>query len=447
MGILLFIIGVIIMAVAIGASIGLHEVGHLVPAKKFGVRVPQYMIGFGKTLFSVRRGETEYGFKLIPLGGYISMIGMYPPVPTGQGVRKSTTGPFSQLIEDARAVDHERISETDENRVFYKLPIYKRIIIMLGGPVMNLLIGVVCVAILILGFGSAQPTTTVSSVSQCVKTVSSEQENNATAACAESDPKAPAAAAGLKAGDVITRFARQDISSWNQLTDEIKTHANQSVEVTVLRDGKTENLTIEPMLTARPVMNETTGTYEKNEDGSYKTTDVGFIGVSPSTELVPGTAGDILPTVGEQMKSIYSSVLRLPARGFETARVLVTNGERDVNGPMSVVGVGRIAGEIASTDQINLKEKAATLVSMIGTLNLFLFALNLVPLLPLDGGHVLGALWEGVRKLFARLFGRQNPGPFDAAKLLPLTFVVAGAFGLMSLILITADIFKPITLL
>jgi membrane-associated protease RseP (regulator of RpoE activity) len=114
---------------------------------------------------------------------------------------------------------------------------------------------------------------------------------------------------------------------------------------------------------------------------------------------------------------------------------------------MSVVGVGRIAGEIASTDQINLKEKAATLVSMIGTLNLFLFALNLVPLLPLDGGHVLGALWEGVRKLFARLFGRQNPGPFDAAKLLPLTFVVAGAFGLMSLILITADIFKPITLL
>lgn len=447
MGILLFIIGVIIMAVAIGASIGLHEVGHLVPAKKFGVRVPQYMIGFGKTLFSVRRGETEYGFKLIPLGGYISMIGMYPSAPTGQGLRKSTTGPFSQLIEDARAVDHERISETDENRVFYKLPIYKRIIIMLGGPVMNLLIGVVCVAILILGFGSAQPTTTVSSVSQCVKTVSSEQENNATAACAESDPKAPAAAAGLKAGDVITRFAGQDISSWNQLTDEIKTHANQSVDVTVLRDGKTENLTIEPMLTARPVMNETTGAYEKNEDGSYKTTDVGFIGVSPSTELVPGTVGDILPTVGEQMKSIYSSVLRLPVRVFETAKVLVTHGERDINGPMSVVGVGRIAGEIASTDQINLKEKAATLVSMIGTLNLFLFALNLVPLLPLDGGHVLGALWEGVRKFFARLLGRQNPGPFDAAKLLPLTFVVAGAFGLMSLILITADIFKPITLL
>lgn len=447
MGILLFIVGVIIMAVAIGASIGLHEVGHLVPAKKFGVRVPQYMIGFGKTLFSVRRGETEYGFKMIPLGGYISMIGMYPPAAADKGLRTSTTGPFSQLIEDARAVDHERIVESDENRVFYKLPIYKRIIIMLGGPFMNLLIGVACVAVLILGFGNAQPTTTVEAVSQCVKTVASDQENSSATTCTDKDPQAPAAAAGLKTGDVITRFAGQEISSWDQLTDEIKTHANQSVEVTVLREGKTENLTIEPMLTARPVINEATGAYEKNEDGSYKTTDVGFIGVSPSTELVPGSVGDILPTVGQQMKSIYASVLRLPVRVFETAQVLVTNGERDINGPMSVVGVGRIAGEIASTDQINLKEKGATLVSMIGTLNLFLFALNLVPLLPLDGGHVLGALWEGARKVFARMFGLKNPGPFDAAKLLPLTFVVAGAFGVMSLILITADIFKPISLL
>nr|WP_239478809.1 site-2 protease family protein [Rothia sp. ZJ1223] len=432
------------MALAIGFSIGLHEVGHLLPAKKFGVRVPQYMIGFGKTLFSWRRGETEYGVKAIPLGGYISMIGMYPPSNAEAGLRASTTGPFSQLVEDARATDYERLQPGDENRVFYKLPIYKRIIIMLGGPLMNLAIGVVCTAVLILGFGSAQPTTTVASMSECVKTVVAAQENAAT--CTDKDPQAPAALAGVQLNDTVVEFAGVRIDSWEQLTELIRAHANKEVSMTVLREGEEKQLRIEPMLTARPLFNEVTGSYETNPDGSYKTRDVGFIGVGPDTQLVPGTAGEVMPIVGEQLRSIYASVLRLPARVWDVAVVLATNGERDPDGPMSVVGVGRIAGEVAATDQINLKEKAATLVSMIGTLNLFLFAFNLIPLLPLDGGHVLGALWESVRRGFARLAGKPDPGAFDAARLLPLTFVVAGSFMVMSLVLIVADIFKPVSL-
>ena len=125
---------------------------------------------------------------------------------------------------------------------------------------------------------------------------------------------------------------------------------------------------------------------------------------------------------------------------------LVTGGERSVESPVSVVGVSRIAGEVTATDRIDVKAKAAMLVSLVANMNLMLFALNLIPLLPLDGGHVLGALWEGVRRFFARLTGRKDPGPFDPVKLLPLTYVVAGAFIVMSVILIVADIVKPITL-
>src|SRR5512138_3881438 len=101
---MMYLLGVLVVAVGVGASIALHEIGHLVPAKKFGLRVPQYMVGFGPTVWSTRRGETEYGVKAIPLGGYIRMIGMFPPRPgddPGQ-LRVSSTGRMSQLVDEAR---------------------------------------------------------------------------------------------------------------------------------------------------------------------------------------------------------------------------------------------------------------------------------------------------------------------------------------------------------
>ena len=446
MGVLLFIVGVVLMAVAIGGSIALHEVGHIVPAKLFNVRVPQYMIGFGKTILSWRRGETEYGIKAIPLGGYISMIGLYPPGSKKAG--SGATGPFQQLMDDARAADQERIGEGDEGRQFYQLPIAKRMVIMLGGPIMNLLIGIVCISILIIGFGTAQPTTSVASVSECVKSVSATSVDNASSqTCSSEDAKAPASAAGIQPGDTIVKFANTDISSWDQLTSLIQVNADKDVPVTVQRDGKDLNLTITPLKTVRPVYDETTGEPLKNSDGTYQTVEVGFIGVGPTSEMVPGNITEVPGTVASSLKTIYSSVWKLPAKVFGVAKTLATNGERAADSPVSVVGVGRVAGEIASTDQIDVKSKVASLVSLIGTMNLFLFAFNLIPLLPLDGGHVLGALWEGFRRKTAQLFGQKDPGPFDPVKLLPLTFVVAGAFMLMSVILITADIFKPISVL
>nr|WP_237224548.1 site-2 protease family protein [Rothia nasisuis] len=445
---LLFITGVLLMALAIIVSIALHEVGHLVPAKLFGVRVPQYMIGFGKTIFSWRRGETEYGFKALPLGGYISMIGMYPPGKEGADGRAGGTSPLQQLAREARAADAERITEADQGRLFYQLPVYKRIIIMLGGPFMNLLIGVVATAVLVTGFGSYQPTTSVQTVAQCVQTVDATNANTANSTeCGAEDPQSPANAAGLQPGDVITSFAGQDISSWDQLTELIRANAEGAVPMTVQRGNQTLAMTITPMLTVRPVYDELTGTYKVNGDGSYQTEEVGFIGIGPSSELTPGTVGEVVPTVGQSLERIGATLIKLPARVYGVAVTLATNGERDVNSPVSVVGVGRIAGEIAAHDQIILRDKAASLVSLIAQMNLMLFAFNLIPLLPLDGGHVLGALWEGFRRKTARLLGRRDPGPFDPVKLLPLTYVVAGAFLLMTVILVAADIFKPVNVL
>ncbi len=172
MSTLAFVLGVLFMATGVAASIALHEVGHLLPAKRFGVRVTQYMVGFGPTMWSRRRGETEYGVKAMPLGGYIRMIGMFPPRPGDQPgtVRVSSTGRFSQLVDEARAASLEEVRPGDEHRVFYRLSVPKKVTVMLGGPLMNLLIGVVLLTILVTvhGVATAQPGAVVASVSQCV---------------------------------------------------------------------------------------------------------------------------------------------------------------------------------------------------------------------------------------------------------------------------------------
>ena len=157
---LAFVLGVVIVAIGLAVSIGLHEIGHLLPAKLFGVKVTQYMIGFGPTIWSRRKGETEYGVKAIPLGGYISMIGMFPPA-KGEQAKADSTGFFRGLVQDARDSSTESITTGDEHRAFYLLPIWKRIIVMFGGPFMNLLLAIVFFSILIMGFGVAQSSTTV----------------------------------------------------------------------------------------------------------------------------------------------------------------------------------------------------------------------------------------------------------------------------------------------
>jgi membrane-associated protease RseP (regulator of RpoE activity) len=438
--VLLFILGVVFVAIGIAVSIALHEVGHLVPAKLFKVRVTKYMIGFGPTLWSKHKGETEYGIKAIPLGGYVSMIGMYPPNKEDGTVRPSSTGMFQTLATEARSMAHEEVGPEDENRVFYRLPVWKKVIVMLGGPAMNLLIGLVLTAVLLMGFGVATATTTISDVSKC-QVAAGETVDPDSADCRLT----PAAAAGLKPNDVVTSFDGKAVTGWDQLTDWIRTSAGKEVSITVDRDGAPVTTTVTPVLSARPVIG-VDGRQAKDDAGNLQYQDVGFLGIGAQTELVAQPASSVLPMAGENISQVAGVIFNLPARVVGVAKAAFSEEPRDPNGPISVVGVGRVAGEVAAMEEVPLQSRLGALVGLLAGLNFALAVFNLVPLLPLDGGHVAGALYEGARRRVAKLFGRPDPGAFDIAKLLPATYVVAALLMGMSALLIYADIVKPVNL-
>jgi len=436
---LAFVIGVVVIALGLAISIALHEIGHLVPAKLFGVKVTQYMIGFGRTIWSRRRGETEYGVKAIPLGGYISMIGMFPPA-KGEQVKADSTGFFRGMVQDARESSAESIEPGDEARAFYRLPVWKRVIVMFGGPLMNLVLGVIFFAILIMGFGVPQATTTVGAVSECALPATSERQT-----CEPGDPAAPGAAAGIEPGDRIVSIDGTPIESWAQSTTIIRDHPGESLEVVVERDGEQVPLTVTPMVSERYALDDD-GRVVTDASGDPVTVDAGFVGIESTVARVPQPVTAVLPAVGEQTAGVVGIVVNLPQRLVDVANAAFGPGERDPNGPMSVVGVGRAAGEVAATAELPVVDKAAFMVGILGALNIALFVFNLIPLLPLDGGHIASALFEAVRRGFAKLFRRPDPGPVDLARFMPVTFGVVILLGCMSALLIYADLVKPVSL-
>ncbi|OYN88247.1 M50 family metallopeptidase [Parenemella sanctibonifatiensis] len=430
MTVVIFIGAAVLFFALVMASVALHEIGHLLPAKAFGVKVTQYFVGFGGTIKSWWRGETEYGFKWIPLGGYVRMVGMYPPDDKGH-MRKSNSGIVQSLADSAREVEWEDIKPEDDGRLFYQKKTWQKLIIMAGGPMMNLFLAFVILLGVNLAFGSYRSQTTVQSVSECIV-----PQGRAEQTCLAGDPATPAAQMGIQPGDRIVAFNGIQIRDWEQMQSVIRDNRDAPATVVVERGGQ--------QVTLPTVPTAITGVRDLWDPS--KMVEAGFLGVSPTTELIRGGPITTANDMWDMTRSSVVALVSFPVKVYNTAADLVTGQPRDVYGPMSIVGASRTAGDVAVTDLLQTEEKVATLFRLLGSVNLFVALFNFVPLLPLDGGHIAGAIWEWLRRVGARLFGRPDPGYVDTAKLLPVAYVVGGFVAIAGAVLILADLISPIRL-
>jgi membrane-associated protease RseP (regulator of RpoE activity) len=454
---LLTILGIVAFALGLLFSIGFHEFGHFLWARKFGMRVPQFMVGFGPTVWSRRRGETEYGIKAVPLGGYIRIVGMIPPAEEGESKRATRMRKF---IAEVRGQAQGDVRPDDGPRVFWAKPWWQRVVVMFAGPFHNLVLAVLFFAVTLSAVGTNVFTTTLSTVPACVLPAgaATAADDNAcsepivttgadagekctlgTANCAL-PVQSPAAAAGLQPGDTILAIGgkpleRTAFDSWTAVQEAIRSSPGTPLVVGVDRDGQRLDLTVTPIENTVYV-----------EAGSDETTTAGYLGVSPSPGFARQPLGDLPAYFGMVVSQSVDKLVQIPERIPQVFRAAFLGAERDPNGPVGVVGVGRISGEVFAEKHFSGLQKISIFMSLLASINLVLFLFNLLPMYPLDGGHIAGALYEKARATVARWRGRPDPGPFDIARLMPVAYAVAGVFLVLSALLVVADIVNPITI-
>lgn len=412
----MFTVGVVLFVLGILLSIALHELGHFLPARKFGVRVSQFMVGFGPTLYSRTKGQTQFGIKAIPLGGYVRIIGMIEPK------AMASKGIFKNIINQTRSAASQDLMEADRGHTFYELHPGKKIVVMLGGPIMNLFIAVLLLFTAFIVIGTPQPTNQINAIVDCLPSGLNEKGK-----CEPDAPISPALNAGLEPGDLIVSVSGTEVSGWDDLVKQIDDAAGQTVQIQVDRGGQTSTL----------IVSVADITSNEKKDG--------YLGFQPKFTLERQSLLEIPRFIWLSAKGIFELIVNLPQRISGVVAAVLGDQPRDPNGPISVVGVTVIGGELAAAEAPLIYRGLDLLVLMAG-MNLALFFFNLLPLLPLDGGHILGASVEWVRKLFARLRGKPDPGAFDTARLSPLAFIF-GIFLLgFTLLLIYADIVAPISL-
>jgi membrane-associated protease RseP (regulator of RpoE activity) len=427
---LMTIIGIVVFFVGLLFSIAWHELGHLSTAKMFGVRVPQYMVGFGPTVFSRRKGDTEYGVKAIPFGGYIRMIGMFPPGEDG-ALRKRSTSPFRGMIEDARAAAFEELQPGDEKRLFYTRSPWKRVIVMFAGPFMNLILAVVIFLTVLMSFGINTQTTTVSSVSKCVIPASARSDK-----CPASAKDSPAKAAGMRPGDKIVGFNGHTVTDWGPLQQGIRDTTGPAT-ITVKRHGTLRTLHAD-LIRNTVAKSDGSGGYQQ---GQYVT--AGFLGFTPASGVVKQSFPQAVDRMGGMMTSGVEALVDLPSKVPDLWNAAFDGAQRKQDSPMGVVGAARVGGQVFSL-HIPPTQRVATMLFLVAGFNMSLFLFNMLPLLPLDGGHIAGALWESLRRAVARVFRRPDPGPFDVAKLMPVAYVVASVFICFTALVLIADVVNPV---
>lgn len=415
---MLYLLGLVILVAGLLLSVILHELGHLSVAKLFKVLVPECWAGFGAVIWSKQLGSTRYGLKAWPLGGYVRILGMYPPAPAGTRTRtRAGKVTLAQQAREDSAQEMERAAAAGlRGYALWQVSPWKKAAVIAAGPVVNLILAFVFTAWVVVGYGSQVATTTVAEVN--------------------TDPKVSSTAAyeaGIQAGDQILSWDGQSVTSWEQLRSLVAHSNAQPTQVQVERDGQTLPLEV----TAQ------------NVGGSDRGSTLA-LGVTSQIERVHGSWGEAVSATGKQVALSLQSLWNLPANLWHTAASLFTGEERSSDSVVSVVGAARVAGEITSTategQDLTWVDRAAMLCSLLAALNVALFVFNLIPLPPLDGGHFVAAIWGELKNLWASLLRRPQPHPVDAAKAVPLASAVFALLIAVSLVLVVADLVDPVTL-
>ncbi|NDH64860.1 MAG: PDZ domain-containing protein [Microbacteriaceae bacterium] len=434
---LLYILGIIIIVAGLALSIGLHEFGHLIPAKLFGVRVPTWAIGFGPKLYSKKIGETEYSLRAIPLGGFITLIGMYPPAKEGKDDSKRW---FSASIIAAREAHSEHIQAGDENRKFYQLAAWKRIVVMFGGPFMNLVLGLAMVSVALSGIGEYQRVNTVAQIVECEA-----QMVDPASKCASTDVPTPAAVAGFKPGDEITAVDGEQIARTQDPFVKVVEQPNDEHVLAVIRDGKTIELRVTPKVGKLPYA-DATGILAVDASGKPLLKDRAYIGLMLDHARVPASISESLAAGTQMTGQTLGFIVQFPQQVYASVSSLFSGAERSPNGAVSIVGITQLAGEVNANSNATLSDRIYLNLMLLGSLNLALFAFNMIPLPPLDGGHIAGGIYEYAKRGLYRLLGRPDPGIADTALLAPVANLMFLILMFAGLAMIIVDLIKPIVL-
>ena len=394
---LAFIVGVLIFIVALLGSVMLHELGHFLTAKKFGMRVTQFFVGFGKTLWSTFRGETEYGVKALPFGGFVKITGM-------------------TSIED--------VDVAHEPRSFRNQPGWQRIIVLAAGSFMHFVLAFVLLFVVAAAIGQAANSNEISSVATCVP--ASAKALNSANPCTGHVAKSPAEVAGLKPNDKIISIAGQPVTTWKQLHKALAAQ-KPGVPVPIVVERRGRAVHREVTLAAIPGRS------------------VAYLGVTPAPIYQRSGFLGSVSFAGNQFANTLtgsaSAIAKLPAA---VPDLFAKNRSSTPAGQVSsVYGVGQVTGDVVAA-ALPWQAKASLVLLLIASLNIFVGAFNLLPLLPLDGGHLAVVIFERIRAWFNRVRGRPDPGLVDIQKLVPVSLVVFALLVGLGTLLIAADIFNPV---
>ena len=391
------IVGILAFVIALLLSVMIHEFGHYITAKKYGMRVSEFFLGFGKRIWSFTKGETEFGIKAIPAGGYCR-------------------------IEGITATDEMPAGE--ESRAFFKANSGRKLVVLGAGSFLHFVLGFVILIGIFAGIGTSQPTTTITQISPCVPRLN--------AACADSDPRSPALLAGLKAGDVITSLNGVPVNNWVKDVEVIRTSAGKELIIEIERNGSAQTFSVIP---ATRVI-----------DGK----EYGFLGIVNEYQLVRDTPFTSIKNAAfvswDFMSGSIKAIISLPSKIPALWGATVSGTERDPNGLVGIVGVAQVSGQAVSSEGLSASERIQTFLLIIASLNFFIGVFNLLPILPLDGGHMAVAIADEIRAVFARLRGRTRPDGINVNKLAPVTMVVFIFLAALTVLLLAADILNPVNL-